>query len=67
MRSALAGSPLVGPAQIREEITLDQGADQYHGTFTIDQYDVSGTLLVHVAGRITATRITVDTAVGQVL
>ena len=67
---ALSSDPsgnLVGPARIREDVTLNQWADQYHGTFTIDQYDVSGTLLVHIAGRITATRITVDTAVGQVL
>jgi hypothetical protein len=44
-----------------------QKADRYEGTFTIDQYDVSGNLLVHIAGRITGTRITVDTAVGPVL
>jgi hypothetical protein len=67
---ALSSDPsgnLVGPARIREDVTLNQKADRYDGTFTIDQYDVSGNLLVHVAGRITATRITVDTAVGQVL
>jgi hypothetical protein len=67
---ALSADPsgnLVGPARIREDVALNQWADQYHGTFTIDQYDVSGTLLVHIAGRITATRITVDTTVGQVL
>ena len=67
---ALSSDPsgnLVGPAQIREDITLNQRADQYEGTFTIDQYDVSGNPLAHVAGRVTATRITVDTAVGAVL
>jgi hypothetical protein len=66
LSSDLSGN-LIGPAQIRENITLNQRADRYDGTFTIDQYDVSGNLLVHVAGRITATRITVDTTVGQVL
>jgi len=66
LSSDLSGN-LVGPAQIREDITLNQKADRYEGTFTIDQYDISGNLLVHVAGRITATRITVNTGVGQLL
>jgi hypothetical protein len=57
----------VGPAQIREDIILAKKADHYRGTFTIDQYDPSGNLLQHVAGRVTATRITVDTSVNQVL
>jgi hypothetical protein len=39
---------LLGPAQIREEIELDHGGDTYFGTFTIDQYDVSGHLLAHI-------------------
>jgi hypothetical protein len=50
---ALSSDPsgnLVGPVQIREDITLNQRADQYEGTFTIDQYDVSGNPLAHVAG-----------------
>ena len=59
-------SPL-GPAQIREEIELDHGGDSYSGTFTIDQYDVSGHLLVHVEGTVTATRITVNTPLADVL
>jgi hypothetical protein len=56
-----------GPAQIRENITLDEKADQYSGTFTIDQYDTSGSLLQEVKGQVSATRITVDTTVNQVL
>jgi hypothetical protein len=67
LSSDLSGN-LIGPTQIREEITLNHRADQYEGTFTIDQYDVSGNFLPpHIAGRVTATRITVNTAVGQVL
>jgi hypothetical protein len=58
---------LVGPAQIREHVTLNHKANQYEGTFTIDQYDVSGNPRAHVAGKVTATRITVDTRVGEVL
>jgi hypothetical protein len=57
----------VGPAQIRENITLDDKADQYSGTFTIDQYNASGILLQELKGRVTATRITVDSTIDQVL
>jgi len=57
----------VGPAQIRENITLDQNGDEYSGTFTIDQYNASGSLLQEVKGQVTATRITVDTTIDQVL
>lgn len=67
---ALSSDPdgnLIGPAQIREQITLEHGGDRYEGTFTIDQYDVSGNPLAHLAGRVTATRITVDTPVADVL
>jgi len=58
---------LIGPARIREVVTLDQTRDRYEGTFTIDQYDVSGNLLAHIAGQVIATRITVDTPVEDVL
>jgi len=57
----------VGPAQIRENITLDKKGNNYSGTFTIDQYNPAGTLLAEVKGNITATRITVDTTINQVL
>jgi hypothetical protein len=66
LSSDLSGN-FVGPAQIREDVTLNQKADRYEGTFTIDQYDASGHLLVHIAGSVTATRITVHTPVGVVL
>ena len=58
---------LQGPAQLREEIDLDHGGDSYFGTFKIDQYDVSGHLLVHLEGIVTATRITVNTPLADVL
>ena len=57
----------VGPAQIQEDVSLDKKADQYTGTFKIDQYDPSGNLLAEVVGNITAIRITVNTTVQQVL
>ena len=67
---ALSSDPsgnLIGPAQIQEHLTLNHKADQYEGTFTIDQYDVLGNPRVHLAGKVTATRITVNTRVGEVL
>ena len=52
---------MIGPANIREEVALGRDGNTYAGTFTIDQFDLSGNLLAHVAGMVTATRITVDT------
>lgn len=57
----------VGPTQIHEDVTLDKKADQYTGTFKIDQYDPSGNLLQEVLGQIAAIRITVNTTIDQVL
>ena len=55
------GNTLIGPTNIREQITLDHSGNSFAGTFTIDQYDPSGNnRLAHVAGTITATRITAD-------
>jgi hypothetical protein len=53
--------------QLREEIDLDHGGDEYFGTFTIDDYDLSGHLLVHLRGTVHATRITVNTHLADVL
>jgi len=52
---------LIGPAHIQEEVTLGPGGDRFAGSFSIDQYDESGNLLVHLEGKITGTRINVDT------
>jgi hypothetical protein len=65
LSSDLSGK-LIGPARIQEDIFLDS-QDSYSGTFTIDQYDLSGNLLAHVAGQVTAKRITVHTPVQDVL
>jgi hypothetical protein len=67
---ALSSDPsgkLIRPARIQEDVFLDHHGDSYSGTFTIDQYDLSGSLLVHLQGQITATRIRVDTPVEDVL
>jgi hypothetical protein len=52
---------LVGPANVRETITLAPNGETFAGTFTIDQYDENLNHLVHMQGKITATRITVST------
>lgn len=55
------GMAFQGPASIHQLVTLDRSGNSYAGTFTIDQYAQDGTtLIVHLAGIVTATRITVD-------
>ncbi len=57
----LTGSTLIGPANIKETVTLDPTGDNFSGTFAINQYNEAGKKLVHIQGTITGTRITVDT------
>jgi len=52
---------LVGPANIREDVTLDKRGNTYTGTLSIDQFDTKGNNIMHVAGTVAATRITVNT------
>jgi hypothetical protein len=56
------GQHLIGPANIRELVTLGPDCNTFSGSFTIDQFDESGNRLAHVQGNITATRIDVNTA-----
>ncbi len=56
-----AGQHLIGPANIRELVTVDRDCKHFSGTFSIDQYDESGNTLAHVVGNITGARIEVDT------
>src|SRR5882762_621967 len=58
---------LVGPANIREDVTLDSSGNSYSGTFSIDQFDLYGSILAHIVGHISATRITVDTTITDIL
>jgi hypothetical protein len=58
---------MIGPANIREDVTLDVHGAGYTGTFSIDQYDTSGNRLVHITGEVKATRITVDTKISDIL
>jgi hypothetical protein len=50
----------IGPASIRLEVTIDRNGNTYSGTFTIDQFDNANHLLAHIAGDVTAQRVTVD-------
>jgi hypothetical protein len=54
------GATLIGPANIKEQVTVAHGGNRYTGTFTIDQYDTNGNVLAHIQGNIAAERITVD-------
>jgi hypothetical protein len=51
----------LGPANIRETVSLSADGNSYSGSFSIDQYDVHLTLLAHIIGNIKATRVTINT------
>jgi hypothetical protein len=46
---------------ILDWVTLAPGGNKFSGTFTVDQYDESGNVLVLLLGTITGTRIDVNT------
>jgi hypothetical protein len=55
------GAIFVGPANIREQVTVDPSGNNYEGTFTLVQYEPDGiTVLATITGTVTATRITAD-------
>lgn len=56
-----------GAAQFLEEITLSPDGNHYTGKFTLDAYDPSGNPTAHIVGVISATRITVNTKVLNLL
>lgn len=60
------GSP-AGPSHIVEDVVLSRDGKHYAGSFTLDAYDTSGNNSAHIVGKITATRITVHTPIGDVL
>ena len=62
------GTVYVGTAQLQEEITVSSDGKKYSGTFTLDQYDPTGqTVLAHVQGNVTGTRITAKSAIADAL
>lgn len=56
-----------GAAQLVEEITLSPDGKHYSGRFTLDAYDPSGANVAHIVGVISATRVTVNTNVKDLL
>ena len=59
--------PAQGPTQFVEEITLSPDGNHYSGTFTLDGYDTSGNVAVHIVGVLSGTRITMNTTVPGLL
>src|SRR4030095_3606699 len=59
------GNP-TGPSHIVGDVMVSRDRRSYAGTFTLDAYDTSNTLIAHIVGVITATRITVHTPVSSV-
>jgi hypothetical protein len=55
------GQNIVGPARIQQWITIDAKGNSTSGTFTIDQYDLTGGVLQHVQGKVIGTRVTMET------
>jgi hypothetical protein len=57
----------LGYAHIPQDITLSRDGRTFTGTFTIDQYDATGNLLVEIKGNLVGTRVTLSTTVGDLL
>jgi len=57
----------IGPVHYVELVTVGPEGKRYSGTFTLDQYNKSGQVDTSFTGVINATRITVDTTVGDLL
>ena len=53
------GGNLIGTVVIKEQITVDAGGKIFHGTITVDIYDLSGARQARLAGTYTGKRITV--------
>lgn len=60
------GDP-VGPTQITEQVTLSPDGKSYTGSFTLRSYAADGTPGVWFTGAVSATRVTTDTTVGDLL
>lgn len=56
------GANLIGPANIKEVVTLSAEGNSFAGTFSITQYDEAGNTKGFVQGNITGRRIGVNSA-----
>lgn len=62
----VVGAP-IGPVQYKESVRLDPDGKHYTGTFTLQQYDTTGGIAITFTGNLKATRVTIDTTVGDLL
>jgi len=60
------GLNLIGPARIQQTLTIDPKGNTTSGTFTVYQYDESGNVLAHFQGKVTGTRVTMETGFQKV-
>ncbi len=56
-----------GPTRIVETVTLSPDRNHYVGRFTLDATDTSGNPTAHIVGVISATRITLETTIPELL
>lgn len=59
--------PPVGPVHYVEKVELSEDGKRYSGVFTLDAYDTSGNVSTSFTGTLSATRVTVDTKVPDLL
>jgi hypothetical protein len=57
----------VGPAHLREDIVVSPDGKTFTATFSVDQFDQSGNVLLHVTGQSVGRRITVNTPASDVM
>ena len=62
----LIGQP-IGPVHYRETVEVGPEGNHYTGSFTLEEYDTTGHVMVSFSGVLKATRITIDTRVGDLL
>jgi hypothetical protein len=55
-----------GPTRFYEKVTLSADGKTYNGTFTLDAYDINGTVAAHIVGTVHGTRITINTTVPDI-
>jgi hypothetical protein len=60
------GNP-AGPTRITETVTLSADGNSYTGTFILKATDTSGNTTAHIVGVVSATRVTMDTTVNDLL
>jgi len=56
-----------GFANIRQDIWLSPDGKTFKGTFSIDQFDATGNLLVEIKGNLVGTRVNMSTTVGDLV